>query len=1700
VARDESINLSVCEICGCVAQERESSDAAEVEMPMVSRSLPSIGGTDKQRSQKQHKRRDQKRRGAANGVRNLVKEESTFARMEATQKQQLSLFDSSNVHAETRLTEVCIATEALGRPNNRRTAVLFDVLLGLCRGKGSTTMVQVCTELAHAIYSNADEMHRGDIYDMPFESLMNFGQPYHELCHQMQPELTESKRQLALWRDKRADMETTLRANQMVLKMAITAWQKVVLSIILSEWKLFVEMKKTRYRKFKTVRKKIWFEGWRKRCVQDKLMGYLTHGTALEAHREKAGRAAESGPKGKAQGEKGASANAIDGLMSDMMCVAPLQDLELDDKKLLTRGTELLSFDRKKKFLVALCGMTSADKDKLVVAMRHTQGKPDQLKQLLECIVTLDESKRLFLVQMMSAPASECASHLETISKLNQYGDNAGAGYMSLMNDVAERTEDEYDEDEPEQLKEHNPHVMALSNAFADMPQEHSLQLLTLMHRLAPSEQDGEAASSHGLPSCSEKSRNDLILGLSKLQPEAKKQVVHELSTAPAHHLPTLAKMLASTELQAVLRAAKVPEDGRSALRTLAVGMTETDHFSFFEMLSVLPENSLSKYCTRLALMVSNGDEVGMGRMRSALHGLSAANMQELLASTSDMTDRDADVTMQLLSTGAFEAHAGITRWGMVERLMGMSAKERWDALQALQSAGVGDDAYFSGVLAEMTQGNKHRVEKAMDHVGPSKYGMLVMSCNEADLSLLSKRACVQLIADIELQARESNVEGQDVVQISELIEVLVSTPARHRGAFLNALCGSDPEHRASFLEKAAKGAGNGDGQKPFLQSYVDLIDGLPTNGKDALLLAAVVGASSAVSPAAGIVDDHFVAAAGGLPFEQKLGIGYAMEALGGRFSCTVEDMEQGHRTLEQRGGAHVNVTTGGAGREQRKGGVRRGSVVNIEQDSSSIGLRARLLCIVQNVALLAAPGTDEDDEDKNPSRVGGLADSRLLLGLVAKQVEQQSETFIKECGEDGVQSKHDLSVEQQDAVVVSAVMGVLEDLEDDEIGEDGLTGIERMIGGYKKALAAEAKERMQSCFGAAADSEWAEGAMGLISEGPPPGIFSGSVEDQQNLALLMSSFPPGSQEQQQAAALLAMLAGKDGAEGSAGAATFLAVSAALGSDEERAAFVAALSGMSEEERTALLAAMEGMSAAEAAAFAASLGTMSASERQEMIDKMLTGAVGEDGKIDLAKLRGSMNGVSDKYYSKVQAAQRARNQNGGGDGSGNGGSGNGGDGAGGRGGDGSAGGAQGGANFGRNGGKSVRNIATQTESKASSALLRKGSENGSGDGDGDGGGVVERRPVYLDTKGHQIMMWGGVGMKKGEASKKTIKSMQTIISEFYCKKIVADAIDDREHHMRETLAEFVVSWLSTKYGKRKLVDQQLRGIVQATFDNRELSKRIQLFGRLAGVFGPFDRVEGDLVLEVLASLGPPDKVKKILDYGEGKSQIPGHQALKLIKRVFPLKFSDVADGQMGREESESKEDPDEEEDYTFNHYTASFNHVICLDWELRDALTAQINELATNGAVTTLLGGIEDKVVADSTRRGSCMRAKGKNVDMHMKVDLDLLISLFLDVFSLQNKREARRLQEIFGEFDADGDGLLDFDEFSEMMKSCRMVEDAEAEISPRLLERIFREASEFDNDDGEEDYAINQREFMHMARLCQLNGIVVKAAKRVVK
>lgn len=207
---------------------------------------------------------------------------------------------------------------------------------------------------------------------------------------------------------------------------------------------------------------------------------------------------------------------------------------------------------------------------------------------------------------------------------------------------------------------------------------------------------------------------------------------------------------------------------------------------------------------------------------------------------------------------------------------------------------------------------------------------------------------------------------------------------------------------------------------------------------------------------------------------------------------------------------------------------------------------------------------------------------------------------------------------------------------------------------------------------------------------------------------------------------------------------------------------------------------------------------------------------------------------------------------------------------------------------------------------------------------------------------------------------------------------------------RADLAAFVRSYILKKYGKKKLVDQQLRGVVSAVLKNFQSSMRIRLFGRLAGVIyvNNYDPAQCDLVLALLRLLFPnTEKLKKAMEAGEGKCTVPLYSVMKAVNTVFPPRAAVLAQGSTGARTA------------------IRTIHFLALDKELREKLQQAISSIL-DAAPAGSVGAsppAPSLQAAPQTKVGSTIRVKGGRDD---QICVDSLLEVCHEAFAAQNARD----------------------------------------------------------------------------------------------
>jgi hypothetical protein len=397
------------------------------------------------------------------------------------------------------------------------------------------------------------------------------------------------------------------------------------------------------------------------------------------------------------------------------------------------------------------------------------------------------------------------------------------------------------------------------------------------------------------------------------------------------------------------------------------------------------------------------------------------------------------------------------------------------------------------------------------------------------------------------------------------------------------------------------------------------------------------------------------------------------------------------------------------------------------------------------------------------------------------------------------------------------------------------------------------------------------------------------------------------------------------------------------------------------------------------------------------------------------------------------------------------------------------------------------------------AAARGGGKDGGGK-DGDGGGTGSRS------------QWGGFKMKKGPTSVKTPSSVQVMITEFYAKKMAADAIDDKDTRGREPLPQFVRSYLSTKYGKKSIVDSHLRGLINAINDFQNASPRIRLFGQLTGVTttaaseatGPrtartsdgtrarrssipgikddgsymqYDECETDFLLALLAACfdgGKTDTASSITTalkpgdtstVGSALAYVGLAAAKRGLGRVFPKSKDAFLVARRAAPRG----------------VTATAVH---LDVAQRQALGGELEAMADQRPVLEPDG-------AKSGWKGS----KEKDFRNGPVVALDEFVEMAMQSFRAQQATDEAGLAALFTAHDDNGDNLLDFQEFLALVQNAEFLStDTSTFPSERELQRVFLEASEMCDDDDDVS-TFNRNEFRYLAKACLHHGIHVKYA-----
>eukprot|EP00658_Telonema_sp_P-2_P020831 TRINITY_DN18256_c0_g6_i1.p1 TRINITY_DN18256_c0_g6~~TRINITY_DN18256_c0_g6_i1.p1 ORF type:complete len:1092 (-),score=346.29 TRINITY_DN18256_c0_g6_i1:247-3522(-) len=132
----------------------------------------------------------------------------------------------------------------------------------------------------------------------------------------------------------------------------------------------------------------------------------------------------------------------------------------------------------------------------------------------------------------------------------------------------------------------------------------------------------------------------------------------------------------------------------------------------------------------------------------------------------------------------------------------------------------------------------------------------------------------------------------------------------------------------------------------------------------------------------------------------------------------------------------------------------------------------------------------------------------------------------------------------------------------------------------------------------------------------------------------------------------------------------------------------------------------------------------------------------------------------------------------------------------------------------------------------------------------------------------------------------SLKEVNKLIIKYYLEKIAADQVDDLAGNQRATLSEFCYDQLFNRYGLRKLAQQHLMELVGTVRKFKDSSWRVQIFGRLVGLFDHCEAAETacNFLLGTIELL--QDTLSQLKVATDGRCTISLPVAVALLPSVF----------------------------------------------------------------------------------------------------------------------------------------------------------------------------------------------------------------------
>lgn len=331
----------------------------------------------------------------------------------------------------------------------------------------------------------------------------------------------------------------------------------------------------------------------------------------------------------------------------------------------------------------------------------------------------------------------------------------------------------------------------------------------------------------------------------------------------------------------------------------------------------------------------------------------------------------------------------------------------------------------------------------------------------------------------------------------------------------------------------------------------------------------------------------------------------------------------------------------------------------------------------------------------------------------------------------------------------------------------------------------------------------------------------------------------------------------------------------------------------------------------------------------------------------------------------------------------------------------------------------------------------------------------------------------------------------SVIGDVYMKKILADR-DLGGRGRRHSLAQTVFHHFLQKFGLKRLAEDNIASLVQAVQSHAKESRRIKLFGTLVGVLHQnyYTPILGDVVVEVLCQVCPPKQVAALFAKGADKTVVPLNDAIRAIRHSFHVIDRDgiKRGAEITAAPTESLVDPtavaeSSDKPNEFLAETSELHRSWSMPQDIRHRLLTRVEGIAKSAAQLGMEGPIQ-------------------------MVDLDEFLDVVLEEFLVKLRVDYLMVLALFGKFDHDRNGVLNYAEFTNLINQCQP--------SPELKDTQIMDLFLAINDvEGDDDDTISKETFaatcvtrcLHlpywkldadgeMASILQSLGIIVSKAK----